>query len=64
MPKQRAATLKPLIEEKLGVTLSLWLAVRRDRGDSWQRIAHDVKTATGVDVSRESLRLWHTESAA
>lgn len=42
-----------------GVGLDEWVAVRRQRGQSWRRIAIDLEKSTGVDVTHEGLRRWY-----
>ncbi len=64
-----------LIEERLDGTLEEFVRTRRPLTPpaSWRQIAADIKDATGVTVSHESLRAWfnsptdaeqHAESGA
>lgn len=52
-----------LIEERLDGTLEEFVRTRRPLTPpaSWRQIAADIKDATGVTVSHESLRAWFTE---
>jgi hypothetical protein len=49
-----------LAEHLLGEPLQPWVAARRDRGESWQRIAAELHEASGgvLDINRETLRIW------
>lgn len=47
------------IEELLGEPLAAFVKGRRDQGLSWRRIAIEVTNRTDVDVTGESLRIWH-----
>lgn len=54
--------LYQLIETRLGETLADWVAERR-RPDlrppaSWRRLAFELSTVTGVEVTNETLRVW------
>lgn len=36
-----------------------WIAVRRERGDSYNEIAFSLRTEHGIAVTGEAVRLWH-----
>lgn len=50
-----------LIEEKLGEDLAALVDSRRARGVSWRLLANELIGKTGVDITGEALRLWHTQ---
>jgi hypothetical protein len=52
-----------LIEERLDGTLEEFVRTRRPLTPpaSWRQIAAEIKDATGVTVSHESLRAWFAE---
>lgn len=54
------SVLYRLIEECLDGTLAEFVAARRATS-SWQDIADSIKEATGVEVNRETLRLWFAD---
>ena len=43
--------------------LSAFVAVRRNNGRSWRRIAANLHEQTGIDVTSETLRSWFPEAA-
>lgn len=47
-----------LVEEQLGINLAAYVGAKRAGRTSWRRIASDLRTATGVTVSGEAVRLW------
>lgn len=49
-----------LADHLLGASLEQWVRERRERGDSWKRIATELHAATygQVDIVAETLRLW------
>jgi hypothetical protein len=47
------------IEQKLGQSLRGLISQRRDEGVAWRRIALEVSARTGVDITGETLRVWH-----
>ncbi len=47
------------IEQKLGQPLAELIAERRSAGVAWRRIAIEITARTGVDVTGETLRIWH-----
>ncbi len=59
-PTQRLATLL------LGADVLDFIAERRSAGRAWRFIARDLHDATDgqIDVTYETLRLWHGETAA
>lgn len=61
----RQTTTKDLIEAKLGGrSVDALVAMHRRKGASWQTIADDIRTRTGVIVSRETIRSWYTPRPA
>lgn len=42
-----------------GTTLEAWLASTRERGMSWEQMARELETLTGIVVSHETVRRWH-----
>ena len=44
--------------EAQGVNLTELVKYQRRKGRTWQQVAEDLDLATGVLVSRESLRKW------
>lgn len=52
---------RQLADLKLGDDgpLDQWVAARRAAGLSWRLIARDLHTATGIDVTYETLRGWY-----
>lgn len=50
-----------LLELRLGSLLSEYVRERRARGAGWRPIADDLRQATGVEVSWETLRSWYPE---
>ena len=57
-PKQQ------LIEMKLGEPLLPFIEIRRQQGASWEMIARDVLTRTGISVSDQTIRNYLARSAA
>lgn len=54
-----------LIDHILEGRLEEFVTTRRDAGRSWRLIARDVREATGVDVTFETVRGWFiTENGA
>lgn len=47
------------IEQKLGSPLAQLVGERRASGISWRKIAVEITARTGVDVTGETLRVWH-----
>lgn len=47
------------IEQKLGSSLAQLVGERRAAGISWRKIAVEITARTGVDVTGETLRVWH-----
>lgn len=47
------------IEEKLGEPLGAMLAQRRDAGVPWRRLANEITSRTGIDITGETLRVWY-----
>jgi hypothetical protein len=47
------------LEGKLGEPLGPLLSRRRATGLSWRRIAMELTARTGIDVTGETLRIWH-----
>jgi hypothetical protein len=47
------------IEQKLGHPLSDLIEPRRREGVAWRRIALEVTARTGIDITGETLRVWH-----
>jgi hypothetical protein len=58
-PTAMAREVDHLLQEAGQPPLQTYLAQRRARGLSWRRIAIEVTSLTGVDVSYEPLRQWH-----
>lgn len=56
-------TLYLLIEERLRVPLSHFVATRRP-AMAWRRIAMEIWQRTGVDVTYEALRQWFPDADA
>lgn len=48
------------IESRLNGTLLDFVAARWPH-KGWRKIAADIKSETGIDVSRETLRLWFAD---
>ena len=44
--------------EALGVNLTELVKYQRRKGRTWQQVAEDLDLATGIPVSRETLRKW------
>lgn len=40
----------------------VWIGHMRAAGKTWGEIAHDLAHQTGVNVSRETVRLWAKEA--
>lgn len=53
-----------LIEERLGESLSDYIAGNRERGLSWNAIARELHDRTKVGVTSETLRIWFFEPAS
>lgn len=51
-----------LIEHTVG-DLEQYVKAARDEGKSWDDISHQIREATGITVSRETIRLWFVEQA-
>lgn len=51
-----ATTLQRLATIELGADVVEWAAARRP--ESWQKIANELREATGIIVTDETLRLW------
>jgi hypothetical protein len=47
-----------LAEIKLGSSLEEFVTSRRQRDVSWRKISLELRDATGVDVTHETLRSW------
>ena len=47
-----------LLDHLLPNGLAFFVGARRGAGKSWRAIAAEVREATGIAVSHESLRLW------
>ena len=47
------------IEQKLGSPLAALVGQRRAEGLSWRKLALEITERTGVDVTGETLRVWH-----
>ena len=58
-----ASALRQLLDTKL-VGLDMYILERRDIGRSWRQIAADIRVATDIDVSDETLRNWYPVRAA
>jgi len=52
-----------LAEIKLGSSLEDFVKTRRPH-TSWRRITLELRDATGVDVTHETLRSWYPDEAA
>lgn len=54
---------KQLAETLLGESLDPWLTLRRERGDSWQTIAQELRdvTAGRASFSAVTVRSWSDE---
>lgn len=52
-------TLHRLLETKLGKSLDGYIAARREAGSTYIAIAEDLRQATDVYVTHESIRRWH-----
>lgn len=50
-----------LIEERLGEPLAQYVSARRP-GTAWRRIAMEIYSRTGVDVTYETLRTWFADA--
>lgn len=55
---------RQLLDVKLDGRLDATVERARTRGDSWYTIADDLNTATGLDISAESLRRWYAGRAS
>lgn len=44
--------------EAQGLTLKSLVKYQRRKGRTWQQVAEDLDLATGIPVSRETLRKW------
>lgn len=44
--------------EAQGVNLTELVKYQRRKGRTWQQVAEDLDLATGIPVSRETLRKW------
>lgn len=47
------------VEAKLGEPLGALIAQRRNENVAWRRIANEITARTGIDITGETLRLWH-----
>jgi hypothetical protein len=47
------------VEAKLAEPLAALLTQRREQGMSWRRIAVELTARTGIDITGETLRIWH-----
>lgn len=47
-----------LVEERLGQDLSRVLADRRSDGETYERIARELWSATGVDITSQTVANW------
>lgn len=47
------------IEQKLGSSLAELVGERRADRVSWRKIAIEITEKTGVDITGETLRVWH-----
>jgi hypothetical protein len=47
------------IELKLGTPLADFLRDRRADGVPWRKLAIELTDKTGIDVTGETLRVWH-----
>lgn len=57
-----ATATRALIEAHLkGRSLDALVAGHRRKGNSWQIIADDIRSLTGVIVSRETVRGWYPQ---
>lgn len=55
---QKPSRAYQLVEERLGCDLAPWVADLRDGGASWNTIAVEILTMTGVSLTAETLRNW------
>ncbi len=53
-----------LIEDRLGKSLTRHVTAARKAGRSWNAIALDLHTQTGVVVTSETLRTWFYDHSA
>lgn len=47
------------LEAKLGEPLAALIEQRRGQATSWRRIAVELTARTGIDITGETLRVWH-----
>lgn len=60
MPEMTAT--QRLADHMLGGTLSDYVLTRRAKGDSWRRIALDLRDDIGIDVTHETVRAWYMDA--
>lgn len=53
-----------LIEQRLKQPLAEYLHARRAVGLAWRRIAIEITQETGIDITGEALRFWHSGGAS
>lgn len=56
--------LMELADIKLGGELEPFVRSRRTEGRPWRLIAIDLRDATGIDITDETLRVWFPDEAA
>lgn len=57
----RQTNLSRLIEMKLGRSLAVYVATARANGRDWRGISDDLRTATGIYASHETIRSWFSD---
>ena len=62
MPEMTAT--QRLADHMLGGQLAEYVTTRREKGDSWRRIALDLRDDIGVDVTHETVRAWYRPQVA
>ena len=55
-PTQQLASIR------LGKPVLDWIAEQRAAGTTWDRMAQNLETLTGIDISREAIRQWHNDA--
>lgn len=52
------SSLHQAVDRLLEDGIEVFVTSRRSTGRSWRRIGNDLRDATGIDVSYETLRAW------
>jgi len=55
-PTQQLASIR------LGRPVLGWIAEQREAGITWDRMAQNLETLTGILISREAIRQWHNDA--